>query len=564
MAIFEAIKHILADISFPHFHLLGLLGLALFGGTLGGRLFQILRIPQVVGYIVIGIALGMSGLQIIDEHAVQILEPFNNFALGLIGFMIGGELKLEVFKKYGKQFLAILFFEGMMAFTIVSLSVWSIGSLLWPDSQFNLSIALLLGAIAAATAPAATTDVLWEYKTKGALTTTIFGIVAMDDALSLLLFSVASAAVSYLGSQSGEMSLWHTLMQPAHEVLGAISIALVGGLAMVVVIKKYVEKDKILALSLGMVLITIGLALTLKMDMLLASMTLGAVIVNGLPRRSQEVFKIVQGFTPPIYVLFFVLVGAKLNVQYLTHSILILTALYITARMVGKMSGAWLGAKLSGAPTKVRKYLPFCLFSQAGVAIGLSIVASHSFPGEIGNTIVIVVTASTFVVQLIGPSFTKMAVTKAGEVGLNITEGDLLKSILVKDIMDVEPPIIYKTTPYLVVLNTFSEYNYLNYPVIEDDNELIGIITIQNMTNTIMNHDSDDLFMAYDLMDKVGATIGPNECAYRLKEIFDQEHIEFIPVVDANNHLVGVVEERLFEKELSTRMMCIQDKANAV
>ncbi len=564
MVIFEAIAHILSGISFPHFHLLGLLGLALFGGTLGGRLFQALKVPQVVGYIIIGIVLGMSGFQIIDEHAVKILEPFNSFALGLIGFMIGGELKIDVFKKYGKQFMAILFFEGMMAFVMVALAVWAIGSLLWPDSQYTISIALLLGAIASATAPAATTDVLWEYKTKGALTTTIFGIVAMDDALALLLFSIASAAVSYMTHQGGDMSLWHTLLQPAHEVIGAISIAVVGGLAMIVIIKKYAERDKILAISLGMVLIIIGFSLTLKMDMLLAAMTLGAVVVNGLPRRSQEVFKIVQGFTPPIYVLFFVLVGAKLNVQYLTGSVIALIVLYIAARMAGKMSGAWLGAKLSGAPERVRKYLPFCLFSQAGVAIGLSIVASHNFPGEIGNTIVVVITASTFVVQLIGPSFTKMAVTKAGEVGLNITEEDLLKSILVKDIMDAKPPIIYKTTPYLVVLNTFSEYNYLNYPVIENDNELIGIITIQNMTKTIMDHSGDDLFVAYDLMDKVGATIGPNECAYRLKEIFDQEHIEFIPVVDANNHLVGVVEERLFEKELTTRMMGIQDKANAV
>jgi len=560
----EQIGQIFSNISASQINVLCLLGLALFGGTMGARLFQIIRVPQVVGYIVIGIVIGLSGFRLIDERLLGMLEPLNFFALGLIGFMIGGELKGDVLRKYGKQFVSILLFEGVAAFLIVFALVGTVGSLFLPDSKTAWCLALLLGAIASATAPAATTDVLWEYKTRGPLTTTVFGIVAMDDGLALFLFAIASAVVSAVMGGVSQFNLTDAFIYPLHQILGAIIIGVGSGGALIKLLKRYTEREKILALSLGTVLLAIGLSLTLKVDMLLASMTLGAVIVNGTPRQSKEIFQIVHGFTPPIYVLFFVLVGAKLNLHSLTLSMLILVVLYMAGRTLGKMAGSWVGATVSGAPLTVRKYLPWCLFSQAGVAIGLSIVASHAFAGDIGNTIVVVITATTFIAQLIGPSCTKYAVTKAGEVGLNITEDDLLKKTRVSDIMDKEPPIIFKTTPLMVILKTFSDYNYLNYPVVDENQRLAGIITLENLRQTFMETDTSDLFLAYDLMEPAKASIHPEALASELKELLNTQGLDYMPVVAEDQRLAGFVDERLFEKEIATRIIQLQKQAESL
>ena len=180
--------HLFDNISIFHLNILLLLGLALFGGTVGGRIFQKFRIPQVVGYIIIGILIGQSGIKMVDESIIEALRPFNYFALGLIGFMVGGELKKEIFAKYGKDFLYILLCEGLAPFLLVSISVGILGTVMFGSGPFVWALALLLGAIASATDPATTTSVLKEYKTRGPLTTTILGIVALDDGLALFLF----------------------------------------------------------------------------------------------------------------------------------------------------------------------------------------------------------------------------------------------------------------------------------------------------------------------------------------------------------------------------------------
>ncbi|MBZ0165645.1 MAG: cation:proton antiporter, partial [Candidatus Omnitrophica bacterium] len=168
-----------------HVNTLLLLGLALLAGTVGGKLFQRIKIPQVVAYIIIGIIIGQSGFNIINHDMVLALQPLNSLALGTIGFMIGGEIKRSVLMKYGRKFLIILLYEGLSAFLLVFLAIGILGSLIFGRPEVIWPLALLLGAIASATAPAATTDVLWELRSRGPLTAIILGIVAMDDALSL-------------------------------------------------------------------------------------------------------------------------------------------------------------------------------------------------------------------------------------------------------------------------------------------------------------------------------------------------------------------------------------------
>lgn len=557
---FEQFNHLLTRISVTHLNILLLLGLALFGGAIGGRIFQKIRIPQVVGYIAIGILIGESGLKFVGHDTVQMLQPFSYFALGLIGFMIGGELKREVIAKYGRQFINILLFEGLTAFLAVSVFVGVTGSLLLKDPRLAWALGLLLGAIASATAPAATTQVLREYKTRGPLTRTVLGIVALDDGLALLLFAIASSIAGSLSGNTNNVIL-RTFVQPLYEIGGAVIIGILAGFVLSKLLKKYSEEERHLAFSLGTVLLICGLALAIHVDMLLAVMTLGVIVVNYTPRKSKDVFKIVGGFATPIFVLFFVLVGAKLNVRHLTLPIMIIGGVYLIGRSGGKALGANIGARVSSAPKSVQKYLPFCLFSQAGVAIGLSILASHYFPGTIGNAIVIVVTATAFILEIIGPTFIKIAVTKAGEVGLNITEEDLISKTEAKDLMDVHPPLIYKNMHLPEILNIFSESDNLYYPVVDADKKLLGIITIDNIKNMLMETGLNDLLLAIDVMDPPVVTLPPESPATLVKETLDTYHLEYLPVATKDNIVVGFIERRMFDKWVSTRMLELQRQA---
>jgi len=547
------------NVSLQHINMLLLLGLSLFGGTIGGRLFQKIKIPQVVGYIIIGIILGRTGLNIVDKHIIDTLQSFNYFALGLIGFMIGGELKKEIFEKYGKQFIYILLFEGITTFITVTLLIGTIASF-FLEPKLAWSLGLLLGAISSATAPAATTDVLWEYKTKGPLTTSILGIVAMDDGLSLIFFAIAASVAGTLTGTVNELNVMN-FITPFIEIVGSIGLGLFSGFILSKLLKRYSEEDRILTFSIGIVLLLLGISLTIQLDMILAAMALGVMVANYAPHRSEKVFKLVDRFTPPIYVLFFVLVGAKLNIRNMPVYMGLLAALFLFGRTAGKMLGSHLGARFSGAVKNVQKYLPLCLFSQAGVAIGLSILAGQKFEGSIGDAIVLIVTATTFVVQIIGPPFVKIAVEKAGEVGLNVTEEDLIKSSYARDVMDTSVPKINENTPLSQILSIFSNHNNLYFPVVDMENHLLGIITVDNIKSTLNSSELSDFLIAFDIREKVETTASPNTPLTEVKEILKEHNLQYLPIVTEENLLDGFIEARSIETLISNKLIELKRKS---
>lgn len=547
-------ESLLANISQVHLNILIVFGLALFGGTIGGRLFQKIRVPQVVGYIVIGLLLGQSGIHLIDAQMLQTLQPFSYFALGLIGFMIGGELNKSAFKKYGRQFVTILLFEGLMSFMVVTLLVGFIGTFLLDDARTAWALAILLGAISSATAPAATTDVLWEEKAKGPLTTTIFGIVALDDVLAIALFAVASScAAGILGMTHA--SLWQSLAYPLYEILGAVVVGGFSGWILVLVLKHYRQKERMFVFVIGMVLFVLGLSIALHVSMLLAAMVMGVVVTNGAPTMSKQVFSLVQDFTPPVFVLFFVFIGAKLNVQSISPMLILLVVLYLFGRTFGKMTGAWLGASLSGAEEVIRKYLPLCLFSQAGVAVGLSLVAAQSLDSQMGDAIVIIITVSTFVVQLIGPPCVKFAVSKARESGRNITEEDILRAASVKELMDTAYPVIHENTPAGEVLETFSQSPYTQYPVVNSVGHLAGVINIDGIKNSLLFERTDQVLLAVDLTERFGHSVGVDTCLWESKQYMDNFYLGFLPVVDKEGVVKGGFDRRMFKKFVSAKLL---------
>lgn len=552
------------NVDFGHLPIILILGMAIFFGTVGARIFQKLRIPQVVGYIVIGLIIGEPCLKLINIETVAKLENFNMFALGIIGFMIGGELKFDVFRKYGKQFMAILFSEGLVTFGLVSVLVTFACRFFMPESNWHLSIAmgLVLGAISSATAPAATVDVFWEYKTRGPLTQTILAIVALDDGLALLIFGFASSAASAL-TGNVETSLLTGILTPFYEILGAVALGVLTGLVLVFVLKYILEPDKILAFTLASVMLIIGLSSALHVDSILSAMALGATIANGLPKRSKSTFDLVSKFAPPIYVLFFVLVGAGMQLTAMKSWVIILAVIYVIGRTLGKFAGSWFGARISNAPEVVRKYGGLCLFSQAGVAVGLSIVAGHRFEGFMGDAIVLIVTGTTFLVQIIGPTCVKIAVKKAGEINRNITEKDLIKSYTVSDVMSRNPVTMPQALPLAEILNTFCNTDALLFPVVDNNDNLMGIITIDSIKDSFLHQQNLPWLLACDMMlpvEDVFTESTPLEQAINQMKSCNQETL--CVTRDGTNKLMGTLNLRTVSRKVSAEILLRQESAD--
>ncbi|RKX99972.1 MAG: cation:proton antiporter [Spirochaetes bacterium] len=511
------------------------IGAALIFGVIGARLFKAVKIPQVVGYIIIGIALGVSGADIITKDLIQKFAPLNYLALGIIGFLVGGELKKSVFKKFGKSMIIILVMEGMLAFIIVSLLIGIYTK--------NWGLAIVLGALASATAPAATVDVLWEYKSAGVLTTMVFAIVALDDGLALLLYGFANAIARILIAHKG-FSIMSAIIKPLYEIGGSaalgIGIAFIYRYLLDITGRYRHEKDLMLSFTFGSIVLIIALSLKFGFDLILAEMFFGVTFVNIAPHYSQRVFELMKGFSPPIYILFFVLAGARLEVTSVTVITLVTALLYLVGRTSGKMLGASIGARVSRSPKKVSKYLGFCLFSQAGVTIGLAISTFHTFP-ELGITIINVVTLTTFLVQIIGPPFVKFAITKADEAGKNITEDEMLEKYKVEYAMDKNPSVIRIGDNLDFVINTISSNKYDDIPVINDNNEIVGVISLSQIKPLLNINIPRSAIIAEDVMTPVKYIITGSKSLLEAYRIMKNYNVNYLPVVSEKNSkkLVG-------------------------
>jgi Kef-type K+ transport system membrane component KefB len=550
-----------------------LFGLIVLGGAFGARLFQRLHIPQVVGCIVVGILLG-DVLHVITPHTIEKLEPFTMFALGIIGFMIGAELRAEIFRKYGRQFFIILFSQGFGAFFLViagaSALAWFILPSIIPDIvgaerlQISLAMGLVFGAIASATAPAATVNVLWEYKTKGPLTTAVLAIVALDDALALLLYRVAATGAKALIG-TGQDSVWTSVLILFGEIVGAIALGILAGVLLYFLLKFVKAEDKVLDFAIASLLLVVGISMIPRIDPILPAMTLGITIANLMPRQSKAIFKLIEKFSPPIYISFFVLAGAHMEFGKITGWIVMMIAVYVLCRAAGKVLGSWFGGEWSHAPAVVRRYLGICLLPQAGVAIGLAILASQQFDSEIGHTIVIVVMEGTFLMEIFGPILVKVGVKQAGEVGLNITEEDLIETYNVADVMDKDVPVISAGMSLIEVIEVVSKTDNFYYSVVDKDKKLMGAVTLDGIRNTFSTQELNDWLVALDIMEPIVGKITPDMPLSRALEKMRKLDVEHIPVVSPDDdNFVGILGSRKVRRSLSAEVLSRQQKADSM
>ncbi len=396
-----------------------MVGIAVLAGLFAAKGMEKIRIPMVVGYIIAGVIIGDSGFKLVDTQSADIIA---DIALGFIGFGIGSQLRYSVLKRLGKSIISISLLEAFGAFLLVGVGVTLLTG--------KVYMGLVFGALASATAPAATVDVLEEYKSKGPVTTTLLAVVGIDDGISLLLFGFGiSIAQSLLG---GGGTLMQGLLHPALDIGGSILVGVAVGFLFIRISKWMATKTETLILSVGLVVITCGVALQFGISPIMTNMAAGITVCNAVPLRLRRIQEAITDFTPPIYVLFFVLVGARLKIGLLPQMGL-LGLLYLILRAGGKFGGAYLGAAISQAPKTVRRYLGLGLFSQAGVAVGLSLAAADMLNTPetkgLGDMVINIIAATTFVVQIIGPPCTKIAIVKAGEVPPDKLERGKLKSI---------------------------------------------------------------------------------------------------------------------------------------
>ena len=392
------------------------LAVLILAGYLFGRLCQVLRLPSITGYIVAGLLLSHSVSGIIERHTVESLTPFTEVALSFIALTIGGEFQLTKLRRTGSKILVITLFEAVLAAVAVALVLL----LLLP-----FSYALLLGAIAAATAPAATVVIVRELRARGEFIDYLYGVVAFDDAVSVLLFSIGFAVVSPL--LAGAAGAGASVLVALGGGLAEIGLSAVAGALAAVVIHWAAggrkRDSEVLLITLGVLFLTTALVTLLELSALIANMCAGFMLVN-MAVRNRRIFAALEPLTPPIFALFFILAGAELDISVVSKGLVVLLGLlYLTARFGGKVAGVTLGSMLVGAPAKVRRYLSFCLFPQAGVAIGLALVVQSSTlfgsapeaVREMLRLLTNVVLFSVFVNELIGPLISRFGILRGAE-----------------------------------------------------------------------------------------------------------------------------------------------------
>jgi Kef-type K+ transport system membrane component KefB len=390
-------------------------GIAVICGFIGGKLSNRLKFPAVVGYLISGLVIGPSLFNILNSELLEKLGIFNDLALSLVAFIIGSEIRWGTLKKIGKGIITIIFSESLGAFFLVGAGVYLL--------THNLPIALIFGAMAPASAPAGTAAVLQEYKAKGPLTNALYAVVGLDDGLAIMIYAFA-AAVARIFLLGENISFLSVLKGPTIEIIGAVILGGIIGVVLGYFVRKIHRNNEILAVSLGAILVCAGLSKHFHLSLILANLSLGITFANFFIFANRRTLEAVNFLTLPVYIIFFVIAGAHLQITLLP-TMGLLGLIYIMCRIAGLMGGAYLGATLSNSEAVIRKYLGLGILSQAGVAIGLAIMVTREFSslGKVGQELSLLVintiAATTIIFEIIGPIATKIAISKAGEIGKN-------------------------------------------------------------------------------------------------------------------------------------------------
>lgn len=373
-------------------------------GLLLTRLAKKVNLPNVTAYLIAGLIVGPYCLNLFSESMLAGISELTSIALGFIAFSIGGEFKWESLKRVGMKALIITIFQAIAALAAVDVVLILCG--------FDLPLSLTLGAIATATAPAATLMVVRQYRAQGTMTNTLLSVVAMDDAIGLAAFAISLAMAQSLTSGAAP-TVQNMLISPLLEIGLSLVVGAALGTVLSFLLRFFRSRANRLSLMIAAVFAGVALSDCWGLSALLTCMAIGAAMVN-LRADSGALIENTDRWTPPLFMLFFIISGAELDLQVLT-TVGLLGVLYLVARSLGKYFGSALGACVVKSEPKIRKYLGLTLLPQAGVAIGMAQVVIAKLP-EYGEVIRAVVLCATLVYELVGPVITRVALSRAGEI----------------------------------------------------------------------------------------------------------------------------------------------------
>ena len=400
------------------------IGFLLLFGFAGGLIANYFKFPRVSGYIVTGMFLSPSITGFFQENVVrEELSIVTDIALGIIAFSIGGSLIMKSLKKLYGSILWITFTQSFGSFLVSTLLVSLISPFIInggesPHSfwQTFFPMALIIGAVSAATAPAAVMAIVHECRAVGPLTTTLLGVVALDDAIAIIFYSFAAIlAHSLIASEA--LSWQGMVLSPILSISTSILIGAIFGLAFMKTARFVKRHDAMLGVVIGLVLLICGIANSLEVSPLIANMTFGFMVVNFVDH-AHDIFGVVEGVEELIFSMFFVLAGAHLDIAVFSSSGFLLAGLIVLGRFIGKLYGTRLGATISNAPKAVRQYLGLALLPKAGVTVGLILLAKDTFSSSPLSAIMVnAVLGSVIVNELIAPPLVRYALTRVGEAG---------------------------------------------------------------------------------------------------------------------------------------------------
>ena len=403
--------------------------IALLGGLLMTRLFKPLKLPAVTAYLIAGVligpyclgAIGFDSIGVGSMEAVHMLSIVSDVALGFIAFSIGNEFRLEELKKTGKQAFTIGIFQALVATLFVDIALVAVHFLM-PD-KLSVAQAITLGAIATATAPAATLMVVRQYKAKGPLTDLLLPIVALDDAVGLVVFAVSFGIAKTISVSGGQIDLFAIIVNPIVEIVASLILGAIMGWVLTQLEKLFNSNTNRLNLTIAVVFLTASLSM-LKFEIgpvhvgfssLLTCMMLGTIFCN-ICELSHDLMAASDKWTSPLFALFFVISGAELELNvFADWAIVVIGVVYIIFRCLGKYFGTLFSAKATKCSPEICKYLGITLFPQAGVALGMCAIASAEL-GDIGTLIRNITLFAVLVYELFGPLLTRWALTKAGDI----------------------------------------------------------------------------------------------------------------------------------------------------
>ena len=403
------------------------LSVALLAGLLLSRLAKLVQLPAVTAYLVAGVLvgpfligkIGVPGLGFNTAEEVETLKIICDLALGFIAFAIGNEFRLSQLKKIGKQATVIGIFQAV--FTTAVVDVILIGVHLLKPELLPLPAAIILGAVATATAPAATLMVVRQYKAKGKLTDILLPVVALDDAVGLIVFAVSFGVAKAIDTR--HIDVVSMVVNPLLEVILSLALGALMGLLFTVCERHFHSRSKRMAVSVTFVMMTVALSLLefkigavhIAFSSLLACMMLGTVFCN-ICDFSEELMDRAERWTAPLLILFFVISGSELNLSvFASIGFVIIGVIYIISRSIGKYFGAAISSKMMGCDSSITKYLGVTLLPQAGVALGMASQAL-AFGGETGEVVRTITLFAVLVYEIVGPFLTKISLTKAGDI----------------------------------------------------------------------------------------------------------------------------------------------------